>query len=253
MFFLIQVSFAFLGAVTASFVGVIAERVYTGQSWRSGRSKCNSCREVLDARDLFPVVSWFFYRGRCRICSARVSARYMMSEALFAGLFVYGYVHLGPSIELFFFLLTLAVLLFIVLYDIKHTVVPNIASTLLILSSLCFAYNTLSTPVSFGLILMTAGIISLGFFLLHILSGGRAMGLGDAPVVFALSLFVGSQAISGLLFSFWIGALFGIILLLVRRGGPTMGIEVPFVPFMALGYLLAYITQWNALGLFTIF
>jgi prepilin signal peptidase PulO-like enzyme (type II secretory pathway) len=71
--------------------------------------------------------------------------------------------------------------------------------------------------------------------------------------VFALSLFVGSQAISGLLFSFWIGALFGIILLLVRRGGPTMGIEVPFVPFMALGYLLAYITQWNALGLFTIF
>jgi prepilin signal peptidase PulO-like enzyme (type II secretory pathway) len=26
-----------------------------------------------------------------------------------------------------------------------------------------------------------------------------------------------------------------------------MGIEVPFVPFLALGYLLAFFTQWNPL------
>jgi prepilin signal peptidase PulO-like enzyme (type II secretory pathway) len=77
------------------------------------------------------------------------------------------------------------------------------------------------------------------------------MGLGDAPVAFSLALLVGSAyAFAGLIFSFWIGALFGIGLLLARRGGPTMGIEVPFVPFLAAGFLLAYFTQWNPFPLF---
>jgi prepilin signal peptidase PulO-like enzyme (type II secretory pathway) len=60
-----------------------------------------------------------------------------------------------------------------------------------------------------------------------------------------LSLLVGSQAFVGLVFSFWVGAVIGIGILVLRRGGPTMGIEVPFVPFLAVGYLLAFFTQWN--------
>jgi prepilin signal peptidase PulO-like enzyme (type II secretory pathway) len=95
---------------------------------------------------------------------------------------------------------------------------------------------------------MIAGAIALFFFLLHVLSSGRAMGLGDAPVALALSLMAGTQAIAGLLFSFWIGALYGIFVLSTRRGGPRMGIEVPFVPFLALGFLLALFTAWNPLG-----
>ena len=31
----------FLGAILASFTGVVSERVYTGQSWLKGRSRCN--------------------------------------------------------------------------------------------------------------------------------------------------------------------------------------------------------------------
>ena len=37
-------------------------------------------------------------------------------------------------------------------------------------------------------------------------------------------------------------------LLFLRRGGPRMGVEVPFVPFLALGFLLAYFIQWNPLA-----
>ena len=39
----------------------------------------------------------------------------------------------------------------------------------------------------------------------------------------------------------------GVLILVLRRGGPRMGIEVPFVPFLAIGYLLAFFTQWNPL------
>ena len=102
-----------------------------------------------------------------------------------------------------------------------------------------------------ALALMVAGVISLGFFLLYAFSRGRAMGLGDAPVSFALALLVGaSLAIPGLLFSFWIGAIVGIAILATTPKGHRMGIEVPFVPFLAAGYLLAFFTQWNPLRLF---
>jgi prepilin signal peptidase PulO-like enzyme (type II secretory pathway) len=99
-----------------------------------------------------------------------------------------------------------------------------------------------------GTTLFTAGMIGLAFLLLHLLSGGRAMGLGDAPVALSLSLLCAPYAFSGVLFSFWIGAIIGIAILVMRRGGPRMGIEVPFVPFLAAGYLLAYFIQWNPLA-----
>lgn len=242
-------TFAFAGAISASFIGVIAERIHTGQSWRTGRSKCNSCRESLAFLDLVPVFSWLGTRGRCRMCGSKIPMQYALSEAVLAGVFVLSYLHFGLGSDIVLFLIAIAVLAFIVLYDIRHTIVPPLASNAFTLVSLLFAYIQAGNVRLFGLYLLTAGLISLAFFSLHYFSRGRAMGLGDAPIAFALSLLVGAQAVSGLLFSFWIGALFGIFVLLLRRGGPTMGIEIPFVPFLAIGYLLAYFTQWNPLFL----
>jgi prepilin signal peptidase PulO-like enzyme (type II secretory pathway) len=71
------------------------------------------------------------------------------------------------------------------------------------------------------------------------------MGFADAPFAFGLALLVGPAALSGFIFSFWIGAVIGIIMLLKRPRGSRMGVEVPFAPFLAAGFLLAYFTQWN--------
>jgi prepilin signal peptidase PulO-like enzyme (type II secretory pathway) len=170
---------------------------------------------------------------------------YTIFEAVFATLFLLSYLTFGLSLKLALFLAVIVVLGFIVLYDLRHTIVPFGSMLLLALLSLAFAALTTPTTTGFLLVLGVACIIGFAFFLLHILSRGRAMGLGDAPVAFALSLLVGSQAVAGLVFSFWIGAVIGIFILVLRRGGPKMGIEVPFVPFLAIGYLLAFFTQWN--------
>jgi len=71
------------------------------------------------------------------------------------------------------------------------------------------------------------------------------LGLADTPLSFGLALLVGSSSFSGLVFSFWVGAVIGIFILARRPRGSRMGIEVPFAPFLATGFLLAYITQWN--------
>lgn len=163
-------------------------------------------------------------------------------------LFVLAVMKLGLSLSLVMLLLTFSTLAFIVMYDLRHTVVPTTASTLLIVFSLVYALLTSGGNEHLGQTLLVAGVIGFLFFLVHFLSRGRAMGLGDSPVALALSLLTGGPlAIAGLLFSFWTGALIGIAILVSRPKGHRMGIEVPFVPFLAAGYVLAYFTQWNPL------
>lgn len=238
-----------IGAVVGSFAGVIAERLHTGQSWVSGRSRCNSCNRALGVRDLLPVLSWFFMQGRCRGCGATVPFQYVLIEASLAALFLLSYLKLGLSVSLVVFLCTLLVLAVIVLYDLRHTIVPPEASSLLIVLAIFFAFGVAPDLTAFGHALFVAGAIALGFLLMYLLSRGRAMGLGDAPVAFALSLLAAPYALSGLLFSFWIGALVGIAILVRRPKGHRMNVEVPFVPFMAAGFLLAFFTAWNPLVL----
>lgn len=245
---LLSVPFFILGAIIASFMAVIAERLYTGESWVKGRSRCNSCSRELSVLDLVPVLSWIVSQGRCRTCKAKVPVLYTISEATLGTLFLLAYVQIGFAPALIPFLLMLATLTFIVLYDLRHTIVPPMSSFLLIVFALLYALLASSSLQALGLTLMLAGVVSFGFFLLYALSRGRAMGLGDAPVAFALALVAGSaSAIAGLLFSFWIGAVVGIFILVRTPKGHRMGIEVPFVPFLAAGYLLAYFTQWNPL------
>ncbi|HEY0948274.1 MAG TPA: prepilin peptidase [Candidatus Paceibacterota bacterium] len=242
------IGFALLGGVLASFLGVVAERVHTGQSWVRDRSRCNSCSEPLDWRDLMPVLSYVTTLGRARCCGARLPGTYVASELLLGLVFALAYLKLGFGVPLPAFLLAMLALAFIVLYDLRHTVVPVAASTLLMFLSLGFAWLSARAVPEFGLALSVAGFVGLFFFLFYALSRGRAMGLGDTPVALSLALLVGPYlALPGLLFSFWIGAIVGIAILVGRPKGHRMGIEVPFVPFLAAGFLLAYFTQWNPL------
>jgi len=243
--FILSCFFLALGAISASFAGVIAERSYTGQSWTSGRSRCNSCTRELGGLDLVPILSWLFSRGRCRTCRAKIPAAYLWMEIALGVSFLGAYETLGLAPALLPFLFALIALAAIVIYDLRHMIVPGAFSAAFILFS--FLYALLANPGAraFGLVLLIAGGVSLILFLFYALSGGRVMGLGDTPVAFGLSLLAGVLAPSGLILSFWIGAVIGIIVLFGRRGGPRMGVEVPFVPFLAVGFLIALYTGWN--------
>lgn len=238
-------AFALLGAITASFAGVVAERIHTGHSFVTGRSACDSCGTLLKAHELVPILSWLLAEGRCRTCGSRIPFRHAAFEAALALVFALAYGRLGLTLPLIPFLVACAVLMFLVLYDLRHTIVPMAPVVALILAALGFSLLAAMGPHQLGLWLMGAGLIGLGFLLAFLLSRGRAMGLGDAPVALALALLAGPMMLSGLLFSFWIGAAIGIIVLVASPKGHRIGIEVPFVPFLAAGFLLAIFTQWT--------
>jgi len=239
------VAFFSLGTIVASFVGVIVARLSTGQSFLSGRSRCDICNAPLGLSALVPIFSYFAGGGRSRCCGAFISLASPLTELLLGGLFALSYIQLGLSSALFWMLLSLSLLLALVLYDIAHQILPPSLLVFFVITSAVTGFLLASSFFAFSGVLFTAFLIALSLAFIHFISGGRAMGLADAPFVFGLALLVGPAALPGFVFSFWIGAVVGILILARRPRGTRMGVEVPFAPFLAAGFILAYFTQWN--------
>lgn len=242
LIFIFCALFFALGAVAASFVGVLVDRINTGGSYVRGRSHCDSCGIVLTGLDLIPVLSYLIHSGRCRNCKSRISASSTLAELALGALYILGYLALGFSLQLLILLVILTTLLAIVRYDLRHLIIPPPFLWILFFLSIVFALSS-SYPIA-PTLLMALGI-GIFFALMHLFSRGRAMGLADSPLAFSLALMTGPLALSGLFYSFWIGAAYGIVVLLRSPAGHRMGREVPFAPFLAAGFLLAYFTQWN--------
>lgn len=243
--------FFLFGAIVASFMGVVAGRLSTGQSILTGRSRCDVCGAVLSPSSLIPILSYALRGGRARCCGARLSLSAPLSELVLGALFALAYARIGFSFALPFVLIALAALTGLVLYDLAHQILPPVLLAPFVGAAAFAGYFAAPSPVSFA----TSGEVAfaIGAFLavIHIASRGRAMGLADAPLAFGLALLTGDLAFSGFVYAFWIGAAVGIILLVRRPRGSRMGIEVPFAPFLAAGFLLAYFTQWNLITLLT--
>jgi leader peptidase (prepilin peptidase)/N-methyltransferase len=247
-----------LGTMLGSFLNVVLYRMHTGRSV-NGRSHCMSCGETLTWYELFPVVSFLALRSRCGHCSARIPLRYLTVEILTGLSFVLMYSMFAESLVLLVINSILAlVLVVIVIYDIRHTIIPN--ECVVLLSLLALIILGLRYAVGGGIL---GSIVDLAsgfggaffFYMLWRVSNGRWIGLGDAKLALPLGVIVGSSGVfSMIVLSFWVGAGISLSLLLLqhvlqkgktllRFQSPQLTIksEVPFAPFLILGFLLAYL------------
>lgn len=81
------ISFCY-GIVVGSFLNVCIYRLPLGESLIKPPSHCPSCNTRLRSKDLFPLFSYLFLRGRCRYCKTRISPRYFTIELITGVLFV---------------------------------------------------------------------------------------------------------------------------------------------------------------------
>jgi len=155
------------------------------------------------------------------------------------------YVKLGFGSAFLLMLVSVSLLLALVLYDLAHQILPPRLLTAFVVVAAITGFVSASSLSEFWNTFFIALLILGSLAGIHFFSRGRAMGFSDAPLAFGLALLTGSAALPGFIFSFWIGAVIGILVLARRPHGFRMGVEVPFAPFLALGFLLAYFTQWN--------
>ena len=243
-----------LGAIIGSFLNVVLYRLHTGKSL-NGRSHCMSCGKTLSWYELFPIFSYIAQGGRCRGCSAYIPSRYLFVELLTGFAFVSVW-HLFSTnlILLCLYLILILILILILVYDIRHTIIPDELTLMVCSVALGFVGYAYTLTKSLAIVgeSITSGIFAGGFLGgLWLISKGRWIGLGDAKLAFPLGVIVGLGGVfSMMVFSFWIGMVISLTLLLFERilkkgktnlhfhSAPlTMRSEVPFAPFLIAGFL----------------
>ena len=235
-----------LGLCIGSFLNVVIHRVPLGQSVVSPPSSCPQCGSPIRARHNVPVVGWLLLRGRCADCGAPISVRYPLVEALTAVLFVlvtWRALDLGQAAAIPALLTFTALGVALAFIDLDVRRLPNV---------LVFpAYPVLAVLLAVAAwvrgdweALLRAGLGGLalfGFFFALRLIHPQGMGFGDVKLAGVLGMYLGwlgwgAWAV-GTFLGFFLGGLFGIGLILVKRGGRKTA--VPFGPFMLLGVLVA--------------
>ncbi|HKB51816.1 MAG TPA: prepilin peptidase [Solirubrobacterales bacterium] len=226
-------SFGFLGgAVTGSFLSVVAHRVPRGESIVGPRSRCASCGVQIAAYDNIPILSWLLLRGRCRHCGERISVRYPLIEVATGLLFAATALVLRDEpAQLVLGLVFVATLAAITLTDLELRVIPN---KVLIVSAgagvvLAAALDPSSLPER------AIGAAAAGGLLFAVaLAYPRGMGMGDVKLAAVMGLYLGRSVAPALLIAFAAGSLFGLALI-ARHGAAARKQAVPFGPFLALG------------------
>jgi len=247
-----------LGTIIGSFLNVVAYRMHTGRSI-NGRSHCMSCGETLRWYELLPIVSYIVLRARCGMCGAYIPYRYLLVEFLTGGMFLLMFHLFGTNLIMFsLYALLSSVLVLIVVYDLRHTIIPDELSLAaggiaLIMKGYEYVLIGKASMVWYDVL---AGLGAGAFFYaLWRVSKGKWIGLGDAKLALPLGIIAGvSGALSMVVLSFWIGAAISLVLLIAARlvekgktmlrfpfGQLTMKSEVPFAPFLILGFLLAHL------------
>lgn len=250
-----------LGMIVGSFLNVVILRYKTGLAISKGRSKCFSCSKDLKWFELVPILSFVYLRGRCSSCQSRISIQYpiveLTSGILFAALFTKfeaGAFGLG-----FFaaYILIFSTLIVIAVYDLRHKIIPDGLVSIFIFLALVIAlfnffHNSYFLTLNSLLNLAAGLILFLPFYLLWKISDGKWIGLGDGKLAIGIGTLLGLGAgLSAIVLSFWIGAVFALIILFFQHVMQNKGLskgasrltiksELPFAPFLILGTIIVF-------------
>ncbi len=248
-----------LGLLVGSFVNVLVLRHETGEGV-GGRSHCGKCRRQLSWFENVPLLSFLVLRGKCRTCRERISFQYPLVELLTASLYLLVWQAAFPLPRTILILLATLFLVAIVVYDLRTTIIPDefvIPWNLLAFLSVFIGTSAVTMP---SIAAFLAGpLLALPFALLWVMSGGRWIGLGDAKLALGMGWFLGLiPGFSAVILSFWIGAVTSLLLLALSKVLPhivkllplpsstrhlTMKSEVPFAPFLVIGFYIGLLSH----------
>ena len=206
---MIHLYFFLVGAILASFIGLVIDR-FPEQSIIFPASHCDSCHTRLRPLDLIPIVSQVVHRFRCRYCNLSYPFWYALFE------FGLGLLFLAFSWE--FLTLNQVILitagLTLGIYDLRHQEYPLLVwLTFHLVLMVCCGWNLI---MAFFLVL---GIIS------HVIDirigAGDFLFLASCALVFTLT---------ELLILIQFASTTGILVFLLLKKEE----RIPFVPFLLL-------------------
>jgi len=264
------------GAFAGSFLNLISDRLPVGKKIVFGRSVCDFCKKTLKVKNLIPIFSFIFQKGRCSFCNKKLSFYHPFSELLTGVAFMlsghlskFSYEINAESVFLlFYYIVVFSFFIVMVLTDMKFclildsVIIPSIifvflTSVIFRFLDLSEIYNNLKND-SFGVYLLQtdfftnrvilslkdfgyvvggAILIALFFQFLILITKGRGMGDADVKLGFLIGLVNGfPMAFMAVFMGYVLGAFYSVFLMLMKK--KTMKDSIPFGPFLILGSVL---------------
>ena len=231
------VLFSLLGLTVGSFLNVCSDRLPLGKSIISPPSHCDACQQRLTARDLVPLFSYLWLRGRCRYCGARIPHRFPTVELATALLFALLTWHYGLSPQLVMALIYGCLFLVIFVIDLEHGLVLDIVIYPGIALAFVFSFFWPDLDIAMA---VSGAAIGFGLLLIPYLISRGGMGGGDVKLAALIGLATGfPHVFISLLLAFLAGGLVAIFLLLVRVRSRKEAI--PFAPFLAAAAMVTLV------------
>lgn len=176
-----------LGISIGSFLNVLIYRLPLGLNPAKGRSFCPNCNTNLRARDLVPLFSYLFLKGRCRYCSQPISIRYFTVELLTGVVFTLTVYLFGPGLLSLSHIAVFSALIVIAYIDYDRNKIPNYLTFFVLIVNLLRVFyleearltDVLMTTLIPASLLLLASLISKFF-------SGPAFGMGDIKLALAL-------------------------------------------------------------------
>ena len=225
-----------------SFLYVLIFRLDKKRGAFTGRSECPKCSKQLKWHDLFPVISYLFLKGRCRYCKEKISPVYPVVEILTAFSFLGFYLIQRPESLAFssFYLLIIASLTSLIFFDYLYFIIPD--KIIFFLIPIVVLFDFFFRQIQFNSLLLSALTLGGAFAIIHLVSRGQWIGLGDAKLMFLIGLVLGYPlGLFSMVLSVWVAALVGIGLM--ASGRANRKTALPFGSFLSGVSILTIIFQ----------
>ncbi len=250
---MVEIFILIVGLIVGSFLNMLIFRLPLGISLLNPkRSVCPKCNTQIKWYENIPVISYLYLQGRCSNCKEKISLGYPFVELLTALLLTILYVKLGVTIEFFIIGFIFSTLIVLSAIDLKYKAVPDYLLLIVLVGSVftqefsylyCFVFAGAATLLEFFVSFYIQNI-KAKLYKDESLKEQKALGEGDIPI-FALiggvlGLHLGVVAI-------FLAALFAIIPSLMNKI-KNNDFELPFIPFLALGFVVVYLSENNIIS-----
>lgn len=222
-----------IGSIVGSFLNVCICRIPLKESIVTGRSHCTKCGHVLTFREMMPILSYLFLKGKCKNCKAPISLQYPLIELANAVLYLLAVLRYGFTFYALLLCIFSSVLLVTAGIDFHTMEIPNVLSVWI--SGLAILHILLF-PSFFKEGLIGIFLLSVPMLLLSLLTNG--FGGGDIKFCAACGFFLGYQLVLlGFFFACLAASVFGCFQLARKKADKKTAFA--FGPYLAAGFLIS--------------
>lgn len=219
-----------IGLAFGSFLNVCIDRLPAGDSLLRPPSHCSACQRRLTPKDLVPLFSYLWLRGKCRYCGVAIPRRVFWVELLTALVFIFLWWQYGLTVQFVIMSFYYCLLIAILVIDLEHTLILNkivypATAAALIITAVTPGYDIVQALIGGGL--------GLGIMFGIALIFRHGMGWGDVKMAGLMGVMVAFPGIlMALLLAIVGGGLAAVTLLTFKLKGRKDA--MPFGPFLSL-------------------